>query len=172
MALSQGIHLRRYHAKIFGDDRQVAEGILHSIENRVARTGFPGANAGRFRLRVHGPVSFEAAEVVDTYEINEFDRCSQPVNPPAITGLFVVFPGVQGVTPELAVFTEVVRRHTGNVAGPAFLVEPQDFAVGPGIGAVERNVDRHITEQEHAVFAGALPQCLPLVVEHALYDFY
>ena len=79
-------------------------------------------------------------------------------------------PVVQGVAPELPVLAEVIRRHARDVARAAFLVELQDVAVRPGIGAVQCDTDRHVAEQAHTVRVRVVPQHLPLVEEQALDD--
>ena len=171
VALAQGVHFRCYHAEVLGDDRQVSEGLFHRVENRVPGAWFPGADPGGAGIRGHGPVGFEAAKMIDAHEVGQFGRRAQAVDPPAVAGLAVAFPVVKGIAPELAVGAEIVRRHARHVTRPAFLVELQDVAVGPRVGTVERDVDRHVAEEVHACFVGMLPQRLPLVKEHALDDF-
>jgi len=170
MTLAQGIHLRRYDAEVLGDDRQFSESLLHGVEYRVAGTRFPGAGAGGTGFGGHGPVGLEAAEMIDAHEVGELGRGAQPLDPPAIAGLPVILPVIQWVAPELPVFAEIVGRYTSDVAGSTFLVELQHVAIGPCIGAVEGNVDRHVAEKTDAFFPGVVPQSLPLVVEQALDD--
>ncbi len=56
------------------------------------------------------------------------------------------------------------------MVGVAILVEPQDVAVGPGIGAVERDTDRHVAEQRDAALVRIVPQREPLPEEQVLDD--
>ena len=82
----------------------------------------------------------------------------------------VLLPVIQRVAPQLPVRGEIVGRHAGNGFGVAVTVDFQDFPVRPGVRAVERNIDRHVTEQLNTLLMGVGAQHFPLVVEQELQD--
>ena len=52
----------------------------------------------------------------------------------------------------------------------AVFVDPQDVTVRPGVSAVERYIDRHVTEQQNTISVGVLSQRVPLAEEQVLHD--
>ena len=71
MAVAQAFHLGSNDTKVLGNDRQRSERIFHGIEDRIAGAGFPRAAAGSVRISRNRPVRFQAAKVIDAYEIGE-----------------------------------------------------------------------------------------------------
>ena len=59
-------------------------------------------------------------------------------------------PVVERVAPELAGGAEVVGRHAGDGQRPAVVVELEQLLVGPDVGAVEGDEDRHVADDLHA----------------------
>ena len=106
--------------------------------------------------------------MVDTDEIGQFGRRAQAVHPPGIAVGRMPVPVVQRVAPELAIFGKIIGRHAGDRFRAAVTVDFKDLGMRPGIGAVERNVDRHVAEQADAVRVGVIAQPLPLFEKEEL----
>ncbi len=168
VSLAQSLDLRCYYPQVLGHDGQLAERIAQCLENRVAGTGLPVARPRRLGSRRDGPVRLESAEVVDAHQVGQLRRGAHAIDPPAVSGCVMILPVVQGIAPELALVTEIIRRYPGDVARPPVFVELQDLAIRPCVGAVQRDVDRHVAEQAHAALTRVFAQCRPLAMEHAL----
>ena len=110
-------------------------------------------------LRRHRPVGDEAAEVVDARQVDELERAAKPLDPPPITVRVHRGPVVERVAPQLARLREEVRRHARD------RTRLEQVRVGAVVGAVHRDVDRHVPEEAHATLAGVRPQRLPFALE-------
>ena len=148
----------------------MAEGVAHRVEKRVAGPGDPGAVAGTIGFGRNGPIGLETAEMVNAYDIHEFDRGRQAVNPPAVLIGRMCVPGIQRVAPKLPGLAEIIGWHACNMARSAVAVDLKYLGMGPGIGTVQCDVNRHVAEQAHTVFMGVVSQLLPLMMEQELND--
>src|SRR5690606_4175422 len=63
---------------------------------------------------------------------------------------------------------EVVGRHPGDVAGLEILVEQEHARVGPDVGALVRDEDRHVAEQGDTPALRVAADPLPRAVGAAL----
>ena len=101
-ASRSSLDVRRDHAEILGDHGQLAELGLGCPEDRLAGTGQPaaGASVGWCRPRDR-PEGDEAAEVVDPGEVDERERPSQPLDPPAVALARERVPVEEGIAPVL-----------------------------------------------------------------------
>ena len=101
--ITQFLHFRSDHTKIFCPDRKIlAELFLDSLEQFFARAFFPFTIYSSLFISRYGPVSFEAAEMVDTQVVSQIHLHFDTVDPPGIAVSFMVFPVVERIAPELS----------------------------------------------------------------------
>ena len=158
-------------AQVFGDQAQPADFLVDRPEEVQAGPFFPGAALGCFRIGRYGPVSGKAAEMVDPDFVDEVHHAAEAVGPP-----LVVVPGhglviIEGIAPELAVGTEVVRRDTGDGRRIPRFIEVELFLMRPAVGTVMGDEHGHVAEDGHAVFSGIGPDIVPLAAEDVLHEF-
>ena len=162
--------LRRRIAEILGDQSQVMEPAEQHADQIYAGAGTPAAVL-RGRIAVwHCPIALEAAEMVDADDIIQLLRAVDAAYPPAVAvGLHCV-PIVQGVAPELPLVGEIIGRDAGHLDGDVILIELEEARLAPDIRRVERDIDRHIADELHALLVRVIAQRVPLAEEHALHE--
>src|SRR5256885_11442730 len=79
-------------------------------------------------------------------------------------------PSVERVPPALAGGAEVVGRYAGDHGGLAVLVEEEEIAVRPDIGAVVGHEDRQIADQRDPERRAVALQGLPVAREEELLE--
>ena len=65
-------------------------------------------------------------------------------------------------------FAEVVGRYAGNDTRTTLSVEIKELLIGPDIGAVRRNKDRHVADDFNTAGIGVFLECRPLAEETPL----
>ncbi len=135
-------------AEILRDHRQRPELARRGVEHRPARAAHPAPTARVLRRRRHRPVRDEPAEVVDPRDVEQRERPPQALGPPAIARALQRRPVVQRVAPQLAEVRERVRRHAGDLPG-AKQRRPRTV-----VGAVGRDVDRHVADEPDPALVG------------------
>ena len=148
--------------------RAWGRGFADSFEKGQARALAPRALAGVGRVGGNLPVGVEAAEVVEPDDIVEFEGRPEAGDPPGIAGAGLVLPIVERIAPELAERGEIIRRHAGHRPWPAGGIELKNGAVPPGVGAVQRDKDRHVADDADAALRGVAAQARPLAEEDVL----
>ena len=168
--VAQRLDLGCHDAEIFGDERQVAQGFAGATEEvvpgRLHEASF--TRAGRTRRNL--PIAMEADEVVEADSVEAAQVAAQPLYPPVVSGLAQARPVVQGITPTLTIFAEVVGRHPRHTAPLPQLVEQEETLVLPDVGAVVRHEHGNVAEQQHAQVARVPAQALPLPIEQQLHE--
>ena len=150
-AVAQVLYLRRDDAKILGEDWKIAaERFFDGMEEILARTFDPFAIDGSFFSSRNGPVCLKAAEMVDPQVIGQSQLTADTVDPPFVTGCFVVIPVIERVAPQLSGSTEIIWRYSGYAGRVALRIELEQLLVRPDIGAVECDEDRDITDDLNA----------------------
>ena len=76
------------------------------------------------------------------------------------------------VTPALAGFREIIRRHTGDHFQAALGVKLEPLAIGPHLRTVVGDEYGNITKQQHTVFIGVVTQVKPLPEKQELFELY
>src|SRR5699024_3626336 len=87
---------------------------------------------------------------------------------PLITGLFVVFPVIERIPLELPCGREAVRRTARHGRGTTFPVKLKQFSARPGVSAVQRYINRYISDDLYPFFIGIPFQRFPLKTEYIL----
>ena len=166
--LAQGDDLRGHKAEILGDDVETGERRLDRIDKALAGALAPMA-AARGRLAVgHGPIALQTAEMVDTDGIVELARGAETPDPPAVAVVSHTVPVIERVAPELTVGGEVIGRDARDLRRAALIVELEVLALRPHVGAVERDIDRHVADDPDALLADIRAQRVPLAEEQIL----
>src|SRR5439155_20405360 len=114
--VAEAFNWTRDHAQVLGDERQLAKRRGDRIEERPSGAAPPRAQTRGLVSLGHRPVGDEAAEVVDSHEIEELERPPQALDPPAVAGRPHCPPVVERGSPALASAAEVIgwnaRDHT------------------------------------------------------------
>src|SRR5262249_29175475 len=84
--VAQGHDVRRNHAQIFGDKRQVAQLSLHSLEKAGTGTLDPLAGLSRWCTDWDVPRGCKSAEVIQADRVHMGQQGPQPIYTPPITG--------------------------------------------------------------------------------------
>ena len=166
--LTQGDDLRRHEAEILGNDIQLRKRGFDRVDKALAGALAPAAGAGVLRAVRHRPVALQTAEVVDAHGVIELAGGAQAPDPPAVAVRAHAVPVVERVAPELAVGSEVVGRHAGDLRRAALIVELEVLALRPHVRAVKRNIDRHVADDPDALPADVRAQRIPLAEEQIL----
>ena len=157
-------------AQILGDEVQLRQGLPDGTEEALAGAGNPLAVPGGFVPGGNGPVAFEATEMVEANHVIHACGSGQSLDPPAVAGIGHLLPVVDGIAPELTVLGESIGGTACHHFGAAVLVQLEQLRLCPDIGAVQRNVNGHVTDDADALIVGVAPQRLPLFVELILQE--
>ena len=165
--LAQAVGLK---PQVLGHQRQLAQRLFQGVEERHARAGRPFALACRGAGGRDSPVGVETAEVVDAHDVGQGQAAFDARDPPGVALFGVLGPAVQRVAPALAIHGEVVGRDAGHVRGPEILAQVEELGIGPGVGAVQRHEDGHVTHDADVVGVGVGADGLPLLLGHPLHE--
>ncbi len=166
--IAQLVHIRRDHAQVLGDDRQIAQAGLDGAEEIHPRRRHPTAISGCLGPAGHLPVGAETAEMIDAHDVHLAQHGADALQPPSVAGSLVHLPAVKRVTPQLAAGRIIVRRHPGNHSWAAFRVQEEKLRVGPDIRAVMGDEDRDIADDLDLALARSLVHRIPLAEENEL----
>src|SRR5215813_1745649 len=177
--ITQSYHLVSDVAEVFGDDRQVAfvERAFDLLEKVGARPFLPPAVDRRSFARRDGPIFFKAAEMIKPEDVHRGERMAESLYPPPIAALLRHVPAVNRITPQLARLAEIIRRDARDQRRKAFIIEVEEMAVGPDVGAVMRDEDRSVADDLDPMFVGVAGEAEPLLEKEELVellraDFY
>ena len=134
-------------AEVLRDDLGIRKGAADRLEEGHAGARQPLAFAGGGGRIRNPPVVGKAAEMVDPHHVVELESGAHPGVPPreSIGGMHI--PAVERIAPQLAVLTEIVRRHAGDRQRPArLLIEFEQVRAGPGIRAVHGHKNRNVAD--------------------------
>src|SRR5450755_4878852 len=73
------------------------------------------------------------------------------VDPPRVYLLLHHIPAIKRIAPALAVFTEKIRRHSGDDFGIEVGVQAEQIGMGPDIGAVKIHEDRDVADNTNGM---------------------
>ena len=157
---AQPLDRRCDHPEVLGDQRQLmSQRTPRRVERRPPRPARPPPAERVTGAARHGPVRREAAEVVDTREVDEVERAPQAVRPPAVAASPERPPVVQRVAPQLALVRVGVGRGAGHRVGA------EQLGVRAVVDRPGGDVDRHVPDQPHPARRPVLAQRCPLAVE-------
>ena len=107
--------------------------------------------------------------MVDAHDVAEREVGAQALQPPRVALGGVLFPGVERISPELAIGREVVGRHAGDRERRAgFLVDLKQIGPRPYVGGITRHEDRRVADQLDPALAGRRAHARPLAEEKIL----
>ncbi len=110
------------------------------------------------------PVGDQAAEVVQAHDVEQLDRASHPLDPPAVALTLHRRPAVDRVAPALPLGGIGVRR------SPRHETRFEQAGMAPVIDAPGRDVERHVSDQPHATLTCIGAQGQPLALEADLIE--
>ena len=161
-------HLVGLHAQILRDERNGAERLLDGAEQLHAGALAPLAVHGGVLGRVDLPVGREAAEMVETDDVEQRHIALHAPDPPGVAGLFVRRPVIDRIAPELAGRGIVVGRHAGDELGAEVGLQLEQLGMRPDIGRVGGNIDRDVADDLDALLLCVRTQGVPLSEEDIL----
>ena len=131
--LYQFYHRWCQKAKVFCNNFFFSQFFLHGTENIVSRALFPVTvlrSGFPVRNRI---ISVESTKMINTYHIIALKASCQPLHPPGITGLFVMFPVIQRITPQLPGGRKCIGRASRYCYRLTILVKLEQLRIRPGI---------------------------------------
>ena len=158
----------RDEPQVLRQDRQLAERAEQRIEQRPPGPLHPSALLRRGRIGCHLVVRLETTEVIEPHEIDDFEGGANAFNPPGVAALLMEFPAIDRIAPQLAGRREVIGRDSGNHRRMPALVELEQVAVGPNIGAVVGHEDRDVADNLDAALVRVGAHRRPLMEEQEL----
>ena len=167
--IAELLHFWCHEPEVLGPDRQMPQFVLERVEESIARTFSPGAvDRGRLAVR-HLPEGLKATEVVDAHDVDELRQPTESLDPPGEATLFQMRPVVDGVAPQLARGAEIVRRHTRHQAGLERVRKQREILrIRPDVDAVERDIERNVSDDPDAALMCVVFQGRPLPKEREL----
>jgi hypothetical protein len=159
-------------AEVFGDDRQIAsvERPFDLLEKVRARPFLPPAVDRRSFACRDSPIFFKAPEMIEPEDVHRGERMAKPLYPPAVAALFHHVPAVNRIAPQLARLAEIIRRDAGDQRRKAFIIEMEQMAVGPDVGAVVSDKDRGVADDPDPMFIGVMGEVEPLLEKEKLVE--
>src|SRR5262249_38388659 len=102
---------------------------------------------------------------------------AESLYPPTVATLLHHVPAVNRIPPQLARLAEIIRRDARDQRRRAFVIEVEEMAVGPDVGAVVRDEDRGVADDLDPMFVGVAGEAEPLLEKEELVellraDFY
>ena len=158
-----------YIAKILRNDLLPAKDLLHFAEQIDPRTFFPVAANGIFRTVRNRKILIKTTEMVNSYHIIKTEYIAQSGKPPLISGISVIIPAVQRISPELSGCGKSIWRASGYRCRYILLIQLEKLRMSPGIRTVHSYIDRNITNDLDAFFVGIFFQFHPLFIEFKLH---
>src|SRR6266478_5935237 len=125
-------------------------------------------NRGWFVCR-NLPELGKSAEMIEADVVKIARDPAHAVDPPRISLLLHYVPAIKRMAPTLAVFTEKIRRHTGDDLGIEFSRQAIQIGMGPDIGAVEIDKNRDVAHDANRTLRAVGAERLPLFEEKELH---
>src|SRR6185369_9480199 len=129
-------HIWCDNAKVFGNERQVAQLCLDGFEESSAGPGDPMSGFSGLSRCGNVPGGAKCTEVVEPNQVHVGQQRLEAMNAPAITGAVKGFPIIYWVSPELSFGTEIIRRHTSHELRPEVRVKLEPLGIGPNIAGI------------------------------------
>ena len=108
--------------------------------------------------------------MVDADIIYLIQLVADAFNPPAISVLFMCFPVIEGVTPQLSLSSKIIWRNSGYFQRMSLGIQAEHTFICPDISTVRGGEDRNITDDGNSFFICIILQCIPLTEEAELYE--
>src|SRR5258706_4945069 len=117
------------HTKVFSNEWKFFQFSLQSLEKLCTGALYPLASGRGRSVRWDLPIRFETAEVIQPYQVEQFERCADAINPPPVTRHRRHIPPIERVSPKLTGGAEIVRRNACNGAGLALLIQTEQLGM-------------------------------------------
>ena len=164
-----------HESQILGNDADVPQVTADGIEQLHAGSLLPMPASGGFCVRGDGEIFVKAPEMVNAHHVVELEAVPHPADPPGKVRAAVEIPVVQGISPDLTVLGECIRRTARNGGGGVVLVQLEQLRVRPDVRPVGRNVNGDVPHDLDVLAVGVGFQAAPLLVEfelHVLLELY
>ena len=106
--------------------------------------------------------------MVNTHIVNLIQLVADAFHPPAVAVLFMCFPVIERIAPQLSGGAEIIGRHAGHLQRVAPGVQTEHVLVRPDVRTVPAGEDRNISNDGDAFFIGIFLQIVPLAVKQEL----
>src|ERR1700694_1748933 len=166
--LPQSMNFGRDVSEIFSEERQAAQSSANGLEEIVTGTIDPGTVDSGWVGSRNFPELIEATKMIKP-DVVAVARCpSQTLDPPFIARRFQLVPAVQRVAPALASLAEKIWRNTRHHFRIQILLQTEQFAVGPDVGAVVVDKDCYIANDANRAFGTMPAKGPPLLIKGEL----
>ena len=151
-AVLHQLHYRVCHkAQILRDNVLFSKTVFNGIKKLHTRTFFPPAVLCCFIAERNRIIFVKAAEMVDSDNIIHSEAVTDSANPPLETGLFMYFPVVQRISPELSCCRKSVRRASCDLCRLIILIDFKEPRTRPGVCTVHCHINRNISNDSDSV---------------------
>ena len=154
--LDHSAHAGRDKAQVLGDDPKLAQLLLCRKEERFVRSLAPSALFGGFVAEGDCIVALKATEMVDADDIIEGCGEFQTLDPPFVFGFLVVFPIIEGISPQLPRRGERIGRAACHFDGAFVFVQCEKLRRYPHIRTVHCNINWDISNDIYSVIVSIL----------------
>src|SRR6202049_3201811 len=166
--LPQSVNFGRDVSEIFSEERQAAQSSANGVEEIVPGTIDPGTIDRGWVGSRNLPELIEATKMIKP-DVVAVARCpSQTLDPPFVARRFQLVPAVQGVAPALSRPAEKSWRNTRHRFRIHILIQTEQLAVGPDVGAVVVDKDGYIANDANRAFGTIAAQGPPLLIKGEL----
>ena len=117
------------------------------------------------------PSRFKAEKMVYAHTVEQIKHLLKTLDPPSISPLLQYIPVVERITPQLAIFAEIIRWNTCHGSWASFTIQQEEIAIAPDIGRIIGYEDRQVTDDGNAMRSGVFSQRSPLAVKLPLKIF-
>src|SRR5580658_89812 len=162
------MHFRSDVTEVLSKKRHATQRLADLQEQVVARPVNPAAIFRRRVTRWNLPELVESAEVIQSDVVAVLGRPAQPLNPPFIAALLHHVPTVERISPTLSSLAEKIWRHARYNLRLQIVVQPEQLAVRPHVGAVVIHKDCDIAHNADRPLGAVPSQRPPLLVESKL----
>jgi hypothetical protein len=97
--------------------------------------------------------------VIDPGQVEQLQRTTQALHPPAVAPSLQRGPVVERITPQLSLARIGIGGRTGHQAAL------EQLGMGAVVGTPGRDVDRHVADQAHSALRAVIAQRRPLALE-------
>ena len=156
-------------SKILCNNFHITQSLFYRPENIHSRSFFP---MSEFRCQIsvwNGIIFIESTEMINSDHIIKFYTMTDSLHPPCISGLLMIFPLIKRIAPKLSGCTKCIWRAPCNTSRKSVLIKLEQFRMRPTVCAVERYINRDITNDLNPFFIRICFQCTPLCCEFILH---
>ena len=156
--LQKRLYLRNKDPQVLGDDLCVSDHLADGVRQLFPRALEPFSGLSVLSSRRDRIILDHADEMIDADHIVQPSRRLHPLLPPGKIRFLLYIPAVQGISPELSVFAEGVRRHSRHLQRrQVFLIQQEQLRMGPHVCAVQGHIDGNIPYDGDPLAIGVCP---------------